>query len=116
MTSMLYEADKILGITTNFEYTNDAWEPYLGIRIGDARILANNVWNTTYANRGDLKAKIEKSKNIGIIDSIGDFDTISKSYDQSRRLADAMLYMLQNSATGNGLSQELLAGWVAAWN
>lgn len=29
MTQMLYEADKILGITTNFEFANDAWEPYL---------------------------------------------------------------------------------------
>ncbi|MBC7498816.1 HlyD family efflux transporter periplasmic adaptor subunit [Candidatus Gracilibacteria bacterium] len=116
MTSMLYEADKILGITTNFEYANDAWEPYLGTRVGDSRALANNEWNTTYVVRGDLRAKIEKSKNINLADPIVDFDTISKSYDQSRKLADAMLYMLQNSVVGGGLPQELLSGWVAAWN
>lgn len=33
MTSMLYDGDKILGITTNFEYANDSWEPYLGTRV-----------------------------------------------------------------------------------
>ncbi len=116
MTSMLYEADKILGITTNFEYANDAWEPYLGTRVGDSRALANNEWNTTYSIRWDLRAKIEKSKTINLTDPIADFDTISKSYDQSRKLADAMLYMLQNSVVGGGLPQELLSGWVAAWN
>jgi hypothetical protein len=29
MTQMLYSGDKILGITTNFEYANDPWEAYL---------------------------------------------------------------------------------------
>ena len=116
MTSMLYEADKILGITTNFEYANDAWEPYLGTRVGDSRALANNEWNTTYSIRGDLRAKIEKSKIINITDPVADFDLISKSYDQSRKLADAMLFMLQNSVIGGGLPGELLSGWVASWN
>jgi hypothetical protein len=51
MTQMLYEGDKILGITTNFEYSNDAWEPYLGIRMGDTRAIANNEWNKTYSLR-----------------------------------------------------------------
>ena len=116
MTSMLYEADKILGITTNFEFANDAWEPYLGTRVGDSRALANNEWNTTYVVRGDLRAKIEKSKIINITDPVADFDLISKSYDQSRKLADAMLFMLQNSVIGGGLPGELLSGWVASWN
>ena len=116
MTQMLYEADKILGITTNFEFANDAWEPYLGTRVGDSRALANNEWNTTYSIRWDLRAKIEKSKIINITDPVADFDLISKSYDQSRKLADAMLYTLQNSVIGGGLPQELLTGWVASWN
>lgn len=51
MTQMLYEGDKVLGITTNFEYANDAWEPYLGTRVGDSRALAINEWNTTYSLR-----------------------------------------------------------------
>jgi hypothetical protein len=51
MTSMLYDGDKILGVTTNFEYSNDAWEPYLGTRVGDSRAIANNEWNITYAVR-----------------------------------------------------------------
>ncbi|MBX9809025.1 biotin/lipoyl-binding protein [Candidatus Gracilibacteria bacterium] len=116
MTQMLYEGDKILGITTNFEYSNDSWEAYLGTRMGDSKALANNEWNTTYSVRGDLRARIEKTKTINIANPIEDFELISKSLTQSRKYADAMLYMLQNSVIGAGLSQELLTGWLASWN
>ena len=51
MTQMLYEADKILGITTNFQYANDSWEPYLGTRVGNSKSLADNEWGSTYALR-----------------------------------------------------------------
>ena len=100
MTQMLYEGDKILGITTNFEYSNDSWEAYLGTRVGDSMSLAINEWNATYSMRGDLRARIEKSKTINITNPIEDFELISKSYEQGRKLADAMLYMLQNSVVG----------------
>ncbi len=116
MTSMLYDWDKILGITTNFEYANDGWEPYLGTRVGDSRALANNEWNTTYTIRGELRARIEKTKTINLTNPTEDFELISKSYGQSRKFADAMLYMLQNSVVWGWLPQELLTGWVASWN
>ncbi len=116
MTQMLYEWDKILGITTNFEYANDSWEPYLGTRVGDSRALANNEWNTTYALRGDLRARIEKSKSMNLGKPSADFELISKSYEQTRKFADAMLYMLQNSVIWGGLPQELLSGWLTSWN
>ncbi len=116
MTSMLYDGDKILGITTNFEYANDSWEPYLWTRVWDSRALANNEWNTTYVIRGELRARIEKSKTLNVSNPTDDFELISRSYGQTRKFADAMLYMLQNSVVWSGLSQELLSGWVAWWN
>ena len=116
MTSMLYEADKILGISTNFEFTNDVWEPYLGIRGGDTKNLTINEWNTTYAARGELRARIEKRQIINLDNPSEDLEFISKNLEQSRILADAMLNMLQNSLVGGGLPQELLTGWVATWN
>ena len=48
MTQMLYEGDKILGITTNFEYSNDSWEAYLGTRVGDSMSLAINEPNRRF--------------------------------------------------------------------
>lgn len=116
MTALLYDGDKILGITTNYEYANDAWEPYLGQRAGDTRALAINSWNKTYAARGELRARIEKSKMIDIANLQSDFDLISKSYAQTREFADAMLYMIQNNVIGGGLPQQMQDGWVLTWN
>lgn len=116
MTQMLYEGDKILGITTNFEYANDAWEPYLGTRVGDSRALAINEWNTTYSLRWDLRARIEKAKTINLANPNEDFEIISKSYAQARKFADSMLFMLQNSVVWGGLPQEMLSGWLGSWN
>jgi multidrug efflux pump subunit AcrA (membrane-fusion protein) len=116
MTSMLYEADRILGITTNFELSNDSWEPYLGIRGGDTKAVAKREWESTYAARGTLRARIEKKQTINLTSPSEDLDFISSNYEQARILADAMLNMLQNSLVGGGLPQELLTGWIATWN
>lgn len=116
MTQMLYEGDKVLGITTNFEYANDAWEPYLGTRVGDSRALAINEWNTTYSLRWDLRARIEKAKTINLANPNEDFEIVSKSYAQARKFADSMLFMLQNSVVWGGLPQEMLSGWLGSWN
>jgi hypothetical protein len=61
---MLYEGDKILGITTNFERTNDGWEAYLGTRVGDSKSLANNDWNTLYTLRGKIRAYTETGSRM----------------------------------------------------
>jgi hypothetical protein len=116
MTQMLYEGDKILGITTNFEYSNDAWEPYLGIRLGDTRAIANNEWNKTYSIRGDIRSRLEKSRSGSVNDWTADLDLITRAYTQSRNYADAMLTMLQNSVIGGGLPQAMMDGWLAGWN
>ncbi len=49
--SMLYEADKSLGMTVNFEYANDGWENYLGSHQGDSKKLAEDAWNALYTLR-----------------------------------------------------------------
>jgi hypothetical protein len=97
MTQYLYEGDRILGISTNFEYANDGWEPYLGFRAGNAKNDAWNGWNRTYSARGELRARMEKGKTIDTLNPKNDLDTISKSYEQTRIYIDSMLFMLQNN-------------------
>jgi multidrug resistance efflux pump len=116
MTSLLYDGDKILGITTNYEYANDAWEPYLGARAWDTRALAIGEWNRLYTARGELRARLEKNKSIDISNPQADFDLVTKSYNQTRVFADAMLYMIQNNVVGGGLPQTMQDGWIASWN
>ncbi len=116
MTQILYEGDRILGMTTAFQYTVDGWKSYLGAKVGNARADSENSWNKLYGIRGEIRARAEKWTNINIDDAQTDFAIIAKGYDETRKYIDIMVYMLQNNAIGAGLSQEMQNGWMAAWN
>jgi multidrug efflux pump subunit AcrA (membrane-fusion protein) len=116
LTQMLYSGDKILGISTNFEYANDSWEPYLGVRVWDSKALAAIEWNKAYGVRGLIRARTEKSDTLSSLDPLSDVELVGSGYAQTRKYVDAMLYMIQNNLVGAGLSQELQAGWLAEWN
>ncbi|NRH21475.1 HlyD family efflux transporter periplasmic adaptor subunit [Candidatus Gracilibacteria bacterium] len=113
-TAMLYEGDKILGITTNFEYANNGWEPYLGTRVGNSQSLANNDWNTLYTLRGKIRSYTETGSTITDINAA--INDLKNSYIGARNFAKSMNYMLQNSVIGGGLPEEKLNGWLATWN
>lgn len=113
-TAMLYEWDKILGITTNFEYSNDAWEPYLWARLWNVKSLADNDWNTLYTLRWKIRAYTESGSTITDINiAIND---LKNAYIWARNFAKSMTYMLQNSVIGGGLPEEKLNGWLLIWN
>lgn len=116
MTMMIYEWDKILGMSNTFELANDSWEPYLGTRSGNSVADAKNDWNRTYSVRGDIRAKLEKGGNIETTDPIKDLELISAAIIQTRKYTDSMIYMIQNNTVGAGLSQDLQNGWTTAWN
>lgn len=116
LTQMLYSGDKILGITTNFEYSNDPWEAYLGSRVWDSRSMALNEWNKLYGTRWELRARIEKGTYITAGNANADLAYVTDLYDKTQKFADAMLYMLQNSVVGAWLAQPMLDGWIAEWN
>jgi len=116
MTQYLHEWDKILGITTIFEYANDGWEPYLGARIGNVKVDAENKWNAVYSFRGELRARIEKWLELNREDPEADIEQIARGYEQLRDYLDTMLYMLQNNVIGGGLPQVQQDTWMLAWN
>lgn len=116
MTQLLYEGDKILGITTVFQYSNDSWESYLGARIGNIKVEADNKWNALYSMRGELRARIEKWTEINRENPDADIALIAWWYNDLRSFVDTMLYMLQNNVIGGGLPQVLQDGWMLSWN
>lgn len=113
-TSMLYEGDKILGITTNFEYANDGWEPYLGARIGDSQKIAKDKWGALYALRGKIRQYTDTGSTVKDVGEA--LQNLTDAYNGARLYATAMNSMLQNSVVGAELSQERLDGWNAIWN
>ena len=112
-TSMLYEGDKILGITTNFEYANDNWEPYLGARIGDSQKTAKDKWDALYELRGKIRQYTDTGSTIKDVSEA--IKNLTDAYNGARLYATAMNTMLQNSVVGADLSQERLDGWNTIW-
>lgn len=115
-TQILHEGDKILWITTNFQYSNDSWENYLGARIGSVKADADNEWNKSFALRGELRARIEKWLEINRDNPEADVELIARGYEQMRKYLDTMLNMLQNNVIWWGLPQVQQDAWLLAWN
>lgn len=111
--SVLYQGDRILGITTNFEYSNDAWEPYLGTRIGNIKSEAENQWNKLYAARWSILAK-EKTL-ITETNAKQEIEELKASYQTLNDMINTMCKMLENSVVGWGLPQDMLDAWIAQW-
>lgn len=115
-TQILHEGDKILGITTIFQYTNDSWESYLWARIGSVKADADNEWNKSFAMRGELRARIEKWLQINRDNPEADIELIARGHEQMRKYLDTMLNMLQNNVIWWGLPQVQQDAWILAWN
>lgn len=113
-TSMLYEWDRILGISTNFEYANDGWENYLWTRIGNSKAAAEDAWNALYAVRGKIRTYTESGAKITDTDTA--IEDIARTYLASRMMVTNMNTMLHNSVVWGGLAQERLDGWLAQWS
>jgi HlyD family secretion protein len=112
----LHEWDKILGMTSNFEYTNDGWEDYLGTRVWDSRSIAENAWGKLYGTIGELRALKEKNITITAENAKTYIEKIESSYDTLRDYHEKMVYMLENSVLGAWLSPDLRDGWTMAFN
>jgi multidrug efflux pump subunit AcrA (membrane-fusion protein) len=113
-SSMLYEWDKILGLTTNFDYTNDSWEDYLWTRTGNLKVDADNKWGNLYWSRGKIRSYIDSGATIPDINRA--VTDLKEAYNNARLFATSMNHMFQNSVVGWWLPEEKLNAWVTMWN
>lgn len=114
--SSLHEWDKILWITTNFEYTNDAWETYLWARSGNSKADAENAWNKLYTTLWTLRSIKERRENIGAENAEGYIKTLESAYNDLRNYHEKIVYMLENSLLASWLTVELRNGWTTEFN
>lgn len=115
MTQLLYEADKIMGITDAFKYQANAWRPFLGMKMWDAYSLAEKEWNATFTLRDTIRKKVDAGATINIENAWSDFELISQAYEQSRKLADSMNTMLQNNTITTPITPDMNARWNSTW-
>lgn len=116
LTQTLYEGDKILGISPDFDAASDWWDAYLWIRVWNARSLAVNAWNNAYRVRGLVRSKIEQWASFDGNNPTFDLALLSDSFDVIRKYVDTMIYMLQNDVVGWWLPQTLQDTWILTWN
>lgn len=116
MTQFLYDADKIIGVTEENTYINQAWEAYLGAVNGIGWSKSEDEWNKTFALRGEIRKRRESGKKFTESNAVADMMILENSYAQMRKLADAMIEMLQNNVHGGGLTREMTAAWLQQWN
>ncbi len=112
----LHEGDKILGITSNFEYSNDGWQDYLWTRNGSSRVDAENAWGKLYGTLWELKA-IKEKKIIISADTLNEYTTkLEVSYDILRMYHEKMVFMLENSVVGAWLVYDTRDKWTQSFN
>lgn len=112
--TILYEWDRILWITSKFQYSNDAWEPYLGARVWSSRSDAESKWNKLQTARNLLWSK----KNI-IVDEKNaqqQNEDLSVAYQTLNEMINSMYSMFEESVVSGGLPQEMIDGWLAQWS
>ncbi len=112
-TNMLYEGDKILGITTRFDAQNDAWENYLGIRAGNIQTDTVNKWGTLDASRAKIRSYTESWVVISDINKA--ILDLRDAYVNARFFGASMNHLLENSVPGGWLPEETLDAWITQW-
>ncbi len=116
MNNFLYEWDKIMGMTSAFQYTVDGWKPYLWAKVWNLYSQSSNEWNNTYSSRGDVRAKRESGGTLTVATIQSDLDVITNAYSRLQKYVDSMISMIQNNVVWGGLSQIAQDGWVVLWN
>lgn len=112
----LHEWDKILGMTSNFESSNDGWEDYLGTRVGDSKSWAEEAWWDLYETVWELKSIKDKNITITSANAWEYIKVIESGYSKLRTYHEKMVFMLENTVVGAGLTVDYRDTWTRMFN
>lgn len=116
MTQYLHSSDKIIGMTSQYENAVYRWQSYLGASNGEGTSKAEDAWNEVYGARGVVRAKLEDQTTFTDGDATENMKVVEDGYESVKKLADAMISMLQNSVFGGWLSTQEQTMWLQEWN
>lgn len=114
--SSIHEWDKILWITSNFEYLNDWWEDYLWTRNWSSKSDAINAWGKLYWAIGELRKIREKREQLTPTNSQEYIKKIQEAYNDLRLYNEKMVFMLENSVVWAWLSLDSRDSWTIMFN
>ena len=114
LDQVIFESDRILGLSSNNEYTNDGFESLLGARVGNLKYLSDNSYGRALAQLGQIRA--QKLKLITPETAKSDIENIELAYTLLQKHLDDMIYMIQNNVITGELTMERNAAWIAQFN
>ncbi len=114
LDQVTFESDRILGLSSNNEYTNDWFESLLGARVGNLKYLSDNSYGRALAQLGQIRA--QKLKTITPETAKSDIENIELAYTLLQKHLDDMIYMIQNNVITGELTMERNAAWIAQFN
>lgn len=95
LDQVIYESDRILGLSSNNEYINDNFESQLGARVGNLKYTSDNSYGRALAQLGQIRA--QKLKPITPETAKADIENIELGYTLLQKHLDDMIYMIQNN-------------------
>jgi multidrug resistance efflux pump len=114
LDQVIYESDRILGLSSNNEYINDWFESQLGARVGNLKYTSDNSYGRALAQLGQIRA--QKLKTLTPESAKADIENIELGYTLLQKHLDDMIYMIQNNVITGELTMERNAGWLAQFN
>jgi multidrug resistance efflux pump len=114
LDQILYESDKILGLSTVFENVNNNFESQLGARVWSLKVESDNSWGRASSILWDIRAR----KLIPLTPESArvDIELIQKAYELIIKHVDDMIYMLQNNVISWSLSQDQNNIWLGQYS
>ncbi|MBP6981515.1 HlyD family efflux transporter periplasmic adaptor subunit [Candidatus Gracilibacteria bacterium] len=114
MDQILFESDKILGVSPQFEHTNDIFEAYLGAQRGNLKSASLNSYATALSQLGEVRSL--RGKSLTPENANEYIKKLEDDYNIIRAHVDDMVLMIQNNVISVGISQQQEDAWVAQWN
>ncbi len=114
MDQILFESDKILGVSPQFEHTNDIFEAYLGAQRWNLKSASLNSYATALSQLGEVRSL--RGKSLTPENANEYIKKLEDDYNIIRAHVDDMVLMIQNNVISVGISQQQEDAWVAQWN
>jgi len=98
--TVLTSADQLIGVSDFYEYQNDAFETYIGVYDTETKRFAENR----------IRALIDK-----IEEPVTDYDSARELLVEAESVSDAMLDVMNNTASSAVLTQKMIDGHIATF-
>lgn len=115
LEQMVFEADKVLGVTNAYQTSNDTFESFLGARNSATRTQAETLFYSAQKDLDTVKSKT--SVLIKEDNASSEMNELIAVFSRTRSFIDAMSKMYENTVPGgSSLTQAQIDGWITQWN